>query len=237
MIKEYTFSFSELELAISDFEELMGFENGNSPEPFPELIKKALQEAPDHCNIKGGFKLFDTIELDKSKSTLQIENQLLLPAKIVSIQIKNATGAAIFLCTAGNEITSFAKQAEANGDPLYAYVLDVTGSVIVDKAMDKVQEILYNEMLEKGLGISDRFSPGFCEWSVSDQQKLFRLLPPGFCGVTLSESSLMHPIKTVSGIIGVGKGLKQKGYQCYWCNDPNCIVGKTKRKKKDKKNT
>jgi hypothetical protein len=88
----------------------------------------------------------------------------------------------------------------------------------------------------KELGISDRFSPGYCDWNVSEQHKLFNLLPESFCGIHLSESSLMNPIKSVSGIIGIGENLKQLGYQCYWCNDPNCIYGKTKRKKMSKKN-
>lgn len=119
---------------------------------------------------------------------------------------------------------------------MYSYVLDVIGSVIVEKAMDEIQKKLEDDMKLNGLGISDRFSPGYCDWNVSDQHKLFRLLPENFCGIRLSESSLMNPIKSVSGIIGLGENLKQLGYQCHWCNDPNCIYGKTKRKKIAKKN-
>jgi len=78
----------------------------------------------------------------------------------------------------------------------------------------------------------DLFSPGYCNWSMAEQQKLFSLLPPGFCGIQLSPSSLMHPIKSVSGIIGIGTSCKQKGYQCEWCNDKDCIYGRIRRQKK-----
>jgi len=37
------FSFSYLSISASEIEELMGFEPGQSPEPFPGLIDQALQ--------------------------------------------------------------------------------------------------------------------------------------------------------------------------------------------------
>ena len=114
---------------------------------------------------------------------------------------------------------------------MLGYIFDVIGSVAVEKATEKIQEILKGELLKSKLGITDRFSPGYCEWNVAEQQKLFQLMPRGFCGVSLSQSSLMNPIKSVSGIIGIGTGLKEKGYQCQWCSDVNCIYGQIKRKK------
>jgi hypothetical protein len=45
----------------------------------------------------------------------------------------------------------------------------------------------------------------------------------------------MHPIKSVSGITGIGKDCKQMGYQCNWCTDSDCFVGKIKRRKNSKK--
>ena len=91
---------------------------------------------------------------------------------------------------------------------------------------------LDSEMQKSGLKISDSFSPGYCEWSVAEQQELFALLPENFCGVSLSESSLMWPIKSVSGMVAIGSDMEHKGYQCYWCTDKDCIYGKIKRQKK-----
>ena len=235
MIKEFTFSFNELNVTSSEIQELLGIE-GEAPEPFPELIEKGLKEAPEYCDIRGGIKTFDTIITDSNTTTIKVEDQVFRTARVVAIQLKEASGAALFICTAGKGITDYSKKIAAEGDLMYSYVIDTIGSATVDKAMDQIQEELRIMMEKKELGVSDRFSPGYCEWNVSDQQKLFKLFPPGFCGITLTESSLMEPIKSVSGIIGTGPGLKQKGYQCHWCSDPNCIYGKTKRKKRSKKN-
>lgn len=232
MLKEFKYSFEELSVNSSDIEELMGFEHGIIPDPFPEIIKKGLSDAPKLCNITGGFKIFNSINVDKNKKSIQIDDQEFLPAKIVVSQLKNATSAALFICTAGPEISTHSQKISNHDDPLLGYVFDIIGSLAVEKATDKIQEELNSQVNKTGLSISDRYSPGYCEWSVADQQKLFALLPDNFCGITLSCSSLMNPIKSVSGIIGIGLGLKQKGYQCHWCDDLNCIYGKMNRQKR-----
>lgn len=232
MIKEFQYSFEELELTEVDIVELLGFEIGAVPEPFPELINHALSSAPPYCNIKGGFKIFNNIKINPANNTIQINNQLFFPSKIVVTQFKKASSLALFVCTAGNKISDHSKLIANEGDPMLSYIIDVIGSVTVEKAMDKIQKVIKSEMAELNLGISDRFSPGYCEWNVSEQQKLFSLLPMDFCGIKLSESSLMNPIKSVSGLIAIGAGLSQKGYQCNWCHDKACIYGRIKRQKK-----
>ncbi len=229
MIKEFHFSFEELNIITRDLTELLGFENGVVPEPFPELIKQSLLETPQYCNIRGGYKTFNSIEINRSKESITIDNQTFSPSKIITTQLQESTSAVLFICTAGEEISNHSNKFLNQGDPILAYIFDVIGSVVVEKATDKIQKLLEIDSKKSGLNISDRYSPGYCEWSVAEQQKLFSLLPDNFCGVTLSESSLMTPIKSLSGIIGIGAKLQQKGYQCRWCNDKNCIYGKIKR--------
>ena len=49
-----------------------------------------------------------------------------------------------------------------------------------------------------------RYSPGYCGWHVSAQRALFAALEPLRIGVTLRESCLMEPLKSISGVIVVG---------------------------------
>ena len=228
------FSFSELSISASEIEELMGFEPGQLPEPFPGLIEQALELAPKFCSILGGFQIFGNVCVHPENKTIQIENQEFHPGKIVVTQWKEATKAAVFVCTAGAGISKLAKKA-AEGNEMLAYVLDVTGSATVEKAAAALQEKIREEAAKEGQGITDAFSPGYCNWNVAEQHKLFSLLPSQFCGISLSDSSLMHPIKSVSGIAGIGTGCQQKGYQCNWCSDNQCIYGKIRRRKKAKK--
>jgi hypothetical protein len=234
-MKTEHFSFSELNITPSEMEEFMGFEPGQIPEPFPDLIYKALQVAPEHCKISGAYKIFSDIAIHQKTETIQIENQLFSPGKIVVSQLKEATQIALFVCTAGSGISELSKKKTVEGDEMMAYMLDVIGSVTVDKAAGILQEKILEEVKKAGFNITDPFSPGYCNWSVAEQHKLFSLLPSDICGIKLSDSALMYPIKSVSGITGIGRNCKQMGYQCIWCTDRDCFVGKIKRRKNSKK--
>jgi hypothetical protein len=232
MFKEFKYLFSDLTINPTEIEELMGYKPGTAPEPIPELIQRGLYESPDYCDIRGGFRIFDSILTDVKKNSIQIENQCFYTGKIVANQLKKAQKAALFIGTAGSGISDHAKKVSQTDDPLMGYVFDVVGSMVAEKATGLILEKIKAEIEHEGLSLSNHFSPGYCDWSVADQQKLFSFFPNNFCGVTLSPSSLMNPIKSVSGIIGIGVGFKQTGAQCNWCNDRNCMYGKIKRQKK-----
>jgi hypothetical protein len=235
MIKEFSYQFHELKILHKDITELMGFNENEIPDPFPELIKKAFKAAPSLFQIKAGYALFENLKIDTKNFNLAINNQLFYPGKLISTQLKNATSCAIFLCTAGSKIEQQSKKFSDNGDQLHSYIYDVLGSVVAEKARIKIELEIKSEVKRKGLLISDSFSPGYCDWNITDQRNLFSLLPKNFCGITLTKSHLMTPIKSVSGIIGIGKSLAQRGYQCNWCNDRNCLYGRINRQKKELK--
>ena len=163
MIKTFQFTFEELKIVPGDLTELLGFEDGIVPEPFPAIIQQAINESPQFCSIKGGYKIFNSVEINTDKETIKIEDQVFSPTKIVTTQLKESTSAALFICTAGEKITKHANELIAQGDPMLGYIFDVIGSVTVEKAIDKIQNKLEFELLKSGLNISDRYSPGYCE--------------------------------------------------------------------------
>ena len=235
MIFEFKYSFSHLEISKTEVAEFIGFEPGSIPEPFLESIENGLQISAEICNPIGGYLVFDNPEIYSKTGVLKVAGKTFHPAKVVISQINDASSLAFFICTAGKEISEKSKEFSENVDPITGYILDVIGSIAADKTAELIQKELEISCRKSGLKISDRFSPGYCEWSVSEQKLLFDLFPPKIFGIELTETSLMYPVKSVSGIIGIGKSLSQKGYQCQWCTDKDCFVGKLKRKKKDEK--
>jgi len=235
MLKEFYFSFNDFTFDKTEIENLLGFEDQEIPEPFPSIIDQALVEAAKLCQLRGGFLVINDIEISSAETTIRIESQIFKPGKLVLTQFKNASSIAIFICTAGDEMSKKAQEELSNGDAIFGFVLDTIGSIVVEKVSEKLHELLTVEFKKQSLTVSDRFSPGYCDWSVGEQQKLFALLPENFCGVTLSDTSLMSPIKSISGMIAIGEGLITKGYQCHWCTDKDCIYGKMKRKKMSEK--
>ena len=48
-----------------------------------------------------------------------------------------------------------------------------------------------------------RYSPGYCGMDIGQQRKLFQLVQADAVGVTLLPSMLMHPLKSISGLVGL----------------------------------
>jgi hypothetical protein len=231
-LQEYRYRFDDLDISAGIIEKFMGYEPGHSPEPIPDLIDEVFKVAHDHCDIRGGYVIKDDINLLKDEQLLHINGIEFDIKRIISNQLRKIDQIAMFVCTAGQGIGDFSKQLMHEGDFVKGYIVDVVGSEIVESAMDKIQDDLEKQMESTGLHITDRYSPGYCGWSVGEQHKLFSFFPRGFCGITLTPSSLMEPIKSVSGIIGIGESVRRKGYVCNLCEMVNCTYREKKQPKK-----
>ena len=142
--------------------------------------------------------------------------------KIIFQQLKGAEAYALFIATSGRDFEAFQQQLKEDGDMVRVFIADALGSVIAEKCADEMEKNLQLSIEKLGWKHTNRFSPGYCGWHVSEQQKLFPLFDGNTCGVTLTESSLMLPIKSVSGIVGVGQKVRRLDYTCGLCNFEKC---------------
>ncbi len=203
-------------------ESLLGYPEGNAPEPIPGMISRIMESAQGHSDIQGGTLIMDQFEI-RDKSLIQVNSLEFHPTKAIAHQVRSSEKLAFFMITAGEGIETWSRSELTEGDPLAGYIIDLLGSEIVVSALDRMQDELAGKMREEGFNITNRYSPGDCGWPVTDQQKLFSLFPENFCGISLSESSLMHPIKSVSGIIGIGRNVRKTAYSCYLCEMETCL--------------
>jgi hypothetical protein len=219
----FRLSFEELTIEPAAVENFVGFPPGMSPEPFPGIIGELLAKAVDKIKPAGGYVVCDAFQIDPSRKSIVVQGVEFHTHSIVTKHLEKSTAVALFACTAGNEISRWAATFNDMGQSIHAYIVDSIGSIAAEKAMDVVQARLEYEMKQSGLCITNRYSPGYCNWDTAEQKKLFSLLPAGFCGITLSDSMLMKPIKSISGIIGIGKDVTYRRYTCNYCKDKHCL--------------
>jgi hypothetical protein len=224
----FQFDFKDLKLSVSQIESFMGYKPGESQETVSELVSEVLKEAEEICTMKAEYRFFNDISFDDSEKTLTVNSLVFNIKKIIYSQIKKSDSAALFLCTAGEEIGTRSKKSMKEGDLLRGYVYDVVGSEAVETAADLMQDQLEREINALGKGITNRFSPGYCGWLVEEQHELFQLMPDNFCGIKLNPSALMVPMKSISGIIGIGKNVKRHPYTCNLCDMKDCIYRRSK---------
>lgn len=147
---------------------------------------------------------------------------------IIERQLKGSQGYTLFICTCGEAYEAYQQRLKQEGDMVRMFIADSLGSVIAEKTADQMEYCLQESINKLGWHHTNRFSPGYCGWHVSQQQLLFPLFHGHTCGVTLTDSSLMVPIKSVSGIIGIGKEVRKLDYSCGLCNFEKCYKRKHK---------
>ena len=188
-----------------------------------DIISDALNDVSKICVIRAEYRIFDMVYFNDEAKSVSFGNEEFFTGNIIYSQLRKAGSLAVFLSTAGSAPGELSHKAMKGGDPLKGYIYDIIGSEVAESATDLVQKHIQLKMKETGRRITNRFSPGYCGWNVNEQVKLLKLMPYNFCGITLTPSALMLPVKSVSGFIGLGENVKKMPYKCRQCKMQDCI--------------
>ena len=210
--------------SLNEVATLMGYASGTEPSFVPEMLAILLEEAPSHVSAGGCYSMFEIKEIKVPQGLIIHDSGSLRCGSKIARQIVGSDSFVLFVTTAGNSFDAWIKSKAFGGDVLAEYLCSSIGSVIADKVADAIQEEVNNYAIKIGKGITNRYSPGYCSWNIREQRGIFDLLPADKIGVTLTPSFLMKPIKSVSGIIGIGPGKNPGPYMCDLCNMTNCLV-------------
>jgi hypothetical protein len=228
MLKEdniYYYEFPKSEISISPEQIItgMGYSDKSGSGLVENLIDEYLEAAKSIIALKGGFRILEEEAVSVGLGSFSINGIIFEAGKIITGHLKKSKTAALFAVTAGEGIDELTRKLTDEQDLLAAFVVSAIGSEAAEFAAGKIEELLEAEISKYGWKHTNRLSPGYCGWSVSEQHKLFSLLPAGFAGITLTKSALMTPIKSVSGIIGIGPDVIKKDYTCSICDLQNCF--------------
>jgi hypothetical protein len=219
---EVAIQFNEHSLNKTEIGLSLGYARGIIPKHFKIMVDDIILQLPHRCDIKAGYRILPLkIPTDRFDS-IEVDGTFFKVHKIVASQLKKAESAALFVCTIGAAMENWSRELIRTGDPALGYLVDAIASVATEQAIDMLHDHIGRQMSLRSLKITNRYSPGYCNWSVAEQHLLFSKFPPNFCGIRLTESALMVPIKSVSGIIGIGTAVKRKEYLCATCGMKDC---------------
>lgn len=204
-----------------DILKLLGEQEGAIDTHTTALVKQYITECLRISSPTGAFVLTEALE-SASAQEITIPGLVFDSGKIIPKMLRHSEIYAFFLVTAGPEPENLARSLMTEGNYLDGYIVDLLASALVDSVADQIQEQVRHLAEQRSMQITNRYSPGYCSWKVDEQQKLFRLFPEGCCGISLSESSLMNPVKSISGIIGIGAEVAFRDYTCEICSMLHC---------------
>ena len=161
-----------------------------------------------------------------SKDGVELEGSLRLKSSKLARTLNGCKEVVCFLGTIGTRIEKEIVRLMGQRRLSDAYVLDVMGSAIAENMVTQFYQGMKKLHKTDNKTVTLRFSPGYCDWPVTEQKPLFRLLDAKAVGVQLTDSCLMQPRKSISGVFGIyphHDGSTRKIYNpCLECRKKDC---------------
>ena len=111
--------------------------------------------------------------------------------------------AVYLVCTTIGAMFDALQRRTAATSPSDAFVLQAIGAAAIESWTDEVEDEIRRE-LRDGETLVSRYSPGYGDYPLEAQRRLFALLDaPKKIGVSLTDNLIMVPSKSVSAVIGV----------------------------------
>lgn len=177
------------------------------------LNPKVLSEEIEVTSNEGGRIVLSTGEELKSRK--------------LSRALGSCRRVKVFVATVGEQVEDEISDLIASGKTSDAAILDAIASVAVEDAVETYHSGVDRRLQASSRCATLRFSPGYCDWDIKEQHKLFNVIDASRIGVELSDSSLMSPRKSISGIFGIGACTEDSGKPnnpCMMCGKKDCIA-------------
>ena len=193
---------------------------GIKSDPPPDVarqVERAMSRLLPLCAPRSVWRVFpkDRLPLD-------------LPGQDIHQLLRDCDRVVLFALTLGPEAELLIRR-EGLRSPTEALILDACASAACEQACDELQKKLEDQLCVEGICPTDRFSPGYGDLPLTVQAPLLELLDAQKrCGITLSDTCIMTPRKSVTAIFGLAdrpQGKRARG--CAFCSmRQNCSFRK-----------
>lgn len=194
----------EASLVKADFLETaryLGYtKNAHPDEVTEELMKKCISRMHQILTPKLVYSIYD-LQVDGDKISFAGE-------KIISRNLsRNLSGCSkilLFAATIGPKVDLLIRKAQVT-DTVASGIYQSVGAMFIESFVDDFNKHIKQIMSEDGRIIKPRYSPGFGDVDLSCQKVFFKLLECNKIGLTLMDSLIMAPEKSVTAFIGIGE--------------------------------
>lgn len=203
----------------------LGYPEGVRPRPhIAKTVDTWIEQAHELAEPRATYWMLPVVEKDRRRLCVQSPAGTTEFRGAIGEFLGAAQAVGVFIATAGPRVERRASELMRKGDELGAMVLNAVGAERAEAAEAVVIAELRQAIRPSGLAPTLPYSPGYCGMALGEQQKLFALLDGGAVGVSLTAKCLMRPIKSVSGLIGLGPApdVAAYGSPCDRCELHNC---------------
>jgi len=168
------------------------------------LVAAALEEFRSDAEPRG---IVAEVGRDEFSSIYQGAGDNDSPSPLLSI-FPRAEVLTLFAVTLGASLSDRVSMLFDDGKVALGATLDAAASEGTELAGIHVDGVVLEDARTDGrAGAASRilrYSPGYCGWNLTGQRALFAALGPEEIGIHLTETCLMEPVKSISGVMVIG---------------------------------
>ena len=137
--------------------------------------------------------------------------------------LKGCTKAVLFGATLGAGVDRLIRRVSLT-DMARAVILQACAAALLEEYCDEEQLKIGAELEKEGLYLRPRFSPGYGDFDIRYQEPLMRMLDCAkTIGLTMTDSCMMTPTKSVTALIGASPVKERCPVQgCEACGKKDC---------------
>lgn len=202
-----SFLFPDSKSFSPDFKEVaryLGYRRATPPEAdVSALMEKAAGEMQTVMKAQAVFEIYDlsVVSTGSTNVTLSFAD-VTLQSRDLGRNLAGCSQVALLAATIGPQIDALIRR-HSSLDPVYASILQATGAMYIEELVDLVNSEIKKIAAGQGLKTKPRYSPGYGDVPLQVQKDFFRLLPCTRIGLTLMDTLIMAPEKSVTAFVGL----------------------------------
>jgi len=159
--------------------------------------------------------IHERLELDTGSTNSKKPH---LSGQLIVQHLARSQAVIVMVCTIGSLLDEMVSSL-FKVDPSLAVAMDGVGSAAVESLAIQACNYFEERVKSEGLNTTMPLNPGMVGWPVEQgQPEIFTLLDSEEIQVTLNESCMMTPNKSLSMVLGVGKDVSPVGSSCDYCS-------------------
>jgi hypothetical protein len=181
---------------------------GPEDRPADARVDRLLTEALEELRAMGDPRgMFAEVGADRFAEIYEGEGDNEAPSPLAEI-FPRADLLVLFVVTVGAQLSERITTLFDERSPALGATLDAAASEATELAAVYLDHIVLEEARQAGRAREGsallRYSPGYCGWNLTGQRALFAALKPDAIRISLTESCLMEPLKSISGVMVLG---------------------------------
>lgn len=203
-----TFPYIPLKVPRYKILKRLGYQRGQNEtsQRMMSEMDRWITYAADHIQLKATARIWD-IQIDHGNKTVALkQSDMVFESERFTRFLGEADQLLIMGITGGQAVADEIRQLQEDKRMTGAVIVDAAASEIVDEGFDWLMSLYNKELVRERRTLKlKRFSAGYGDFDIRFQADVYHILKMETLGVTITETCILMPEKSVTAFCGISK--------------------------------